>query len=510
MYSPRTVTPSTDIVVIGAGLAGLSTALHLAGAGRAVVVVEQASGPGGKAGVFTRDGYTFDNGPTVLTMPDLIRETFAAVDEDMDDRLELLGVHPAYRAHFHDGSALDVLTDTDEMAEEIARICGAREADGYRRFTAFLQRLYDAEFDHFINRNIDSPFDLPLPHLARLVALGAFRGMESKVRQYLRDPRTIRVFSFQALYAGVAPHRARALYSVISYMDTVGGVFLPRGGMHALPQALAAAARDHGVTFRYNTTVERVEMTSHGRARAVITTAGDRIPADAVVVTADPALAFPQLLGRASRRLNRMKFSPSCYLLLAGAARDEATTVPRIAHHNIHFGNSWRRCFDEIIDRGALMSDPSFLVSVPTVTDPTLAPPGHDSYYVLFPTPNLAHGRHDWNSEAPRYREHVLKTLDERGFSNLAQQPQAEHVLTPRDWQARGCPVGTPFSAAHTFRQTGPFRTRNILGDNIVLAGAGTHPGVGVPTALISGRLAAERITGPSAPVARIAPGRHR
>jgi phytoene desaturase len=489
---------TANVVVVGAGLAGLSAAVHLSGAGRSVVVVEQAAGPGGKAGVYTADGYTFDNGPTVLTMPDLIRQTFAAVGEEMADRLELLTVAPAYRAHFHDGSAMDVLTDADAMAAEITRVCGPREADGYRRFLSFLRRLYISEFEHFIDRNIDGPFDLSLPQLGRLVALGAFRGMEAKVRQYLRDPRTIRIFSFQALYAGVAPHQARALYSIISYMDTVGGVFLPRGGMHALPKALADTARDHGVSFRYSTTVERVEMSLHGRARAVITAEGDRIPADAVVVTADPAFAFPQLLGRAPRRLRRLRYSPSCYLMLAGAARDEAANTAT-AHHNIHFGDSWRQGFNDIIRDGVLMSDPSFLVSVPTVTDPTLAPPGRDSYYVLFPTPNLTTGQQDWVLEAERYREQVLKTLDSHGYTSLAQQPEAEHVLTPQDWLARGCPAGTPFSAAHTFWQTGPFRTPNLVGDNIVLAGAGTHPGVGVPMALISGRLAAERITGLSA-----------
>ncbi|GHD18610.1 phytoene dehydrogenase [Streptomyces finlayi] len=495
----RTVHGCADrVVIVGAGLAGLSTALHLATTGRTVTVLEQGSRPGGKAGVFTRDGYTFDNGPTVLTMPDLIRETFAAVGERMEDHLELLPVHPAYRARYHDGSSLDVHTDPAAMAQEIARVCGAREAAGYRRLHAFLQELYTAEFDHFVDRNIDSPLDLSLPALGRLAALGAFRGMEGKIRQYLNDPRTVRLFSFQALYAGVAPHQARALYAIISYMDTVAGVFFPKGGMHALPLALADAARRHGVTLRYDTPVERVETTLHGRARAVLTTSGDRIPADAVVITTDPSLAFPELLGRSPVRVGRLRHSPSCVLLLAGAKDDNTDALRPEAHHTIHFARSWRRGFDEIIHGGRPMSDPSFLVSTPTRTDPTLAPAGHHSHYVLFPTPNLTTGSIDWERDTPRYREQILTTLDAHGYHELAARPQAEHLLTPRDWAERGCPAGTPFSAAHTFFQTGPFRTRNLVGENIVLAGAGTHPGVGIPMALISGRLAAQRITGPT------------
>jgi len=483
------------VVIVGAGLAGLSAAMHLAAAGHAVTVVEQAGQPGGKADVLVRNGFTFDGGPTVLTMPDLVEESFAALGENLADRLELLTVTPAYRAHYHDGSTLDLHTDVGAMAEQIAEVCGGREAAGYLRFVDFLRRLHAAEFPHFINRDIDGLLDLSPRRLGALVALGAFRNMDAKVRQFLHDERTVRLFSFQALYAGVGPHQARALYSVISYMDSVAGVYLPKGGMHALPLAMARAAEDHGVVFRYGTTVERVETSLHGRARAVITADGARIPADAVVVTADPAIALPRLLGRSPRRLARLRYSPSCYLFLAGAASDpEADPGP--AHHHIHFGSSWRTGFDEITRQGRLMSDPSFLVSTPSVTDPGLAPAGHHSHYVLFPTPNLLDGGLDWSRLAPDFREQVLSTLHAHGYRALASEPQAEYVRTPADWLRLGCPAGTPFSAAHTFWQTGPFRTSSVVGENVVLAGAGTHPGVGIPMALISGRLAAERITG--------------
>lgn len=482
-----------EVVVVGAGFAGLSAAVRLAASGRSVTVVEQGSVPGGKAGLVERDGYRFDTGPTVLTMPELIEQTFQSVGEDMRDHVTLHEVTPAYGAHYPDGSVLRAYTDRDAMAEEIKRVCGAQEAVGYRRLADYLQRLYQAEYTQFIDRNFDGPWDVSLPAVARLATLGAFGSLEARVRRYLQDPRTIQLFSFQALYAGLAPHRARALYGVISYMDTIAGVFFPEGGMHRLPYALAELAARHGVTFMYGQRVERIETSLSGRARAVVTHGGQRVPADAVVVTADPALAYPQLLGRTPRRLKSTRFSPSCFLMLAGAKRDNSERD----HHAIHFSRSWRRGFEEITRAGRLMSDPSFLVSTPTVTDPSLAPASHHSHYVLFPTPNLASSAVDWSKETTLYAEQVRGVLAANGYGDLADSPQALFLTTPADWQKRDCPAGTPFSAAHTLRQTGPFRTPNRVGENIVLAGAGTHPGVGVPMALISGRLAAERITGP-------------
>ncbi len=490
----RTVTGPTDrVVIVGAGLGGLSAALRLAGAGRSVTVVEREQVPGGRAGVLETGGYRFDTGPTVLTMPELLDEALACVGERLADRVELVRLDPAYRAWFPDGSSLDVRASVEATAQEVAQVCGPREADGFRRFAAWTRALYRAEMAHFIDRNLDSPRSLVGPATARLVALGAFRRLAPKVASFLRDERTRRLFSFQAMYAGLSPYDALAVYGVIAYMDSVAGVYFPRGGMHEVPRALAAAAEKAGVEFRYGTEVTSVQMRG-GRAHGVLTRDGSRIPADVVVLNPDLPVAWRSLLSGAPvpRRLATLRYAPSCVVLLAGSR----ASYSRIAHHNIHFGRAWRRTFREVIDEGRLMSDPSLLVTSPTVTDPSLAPPGRSSYYLLAPTPNLDAAL-DWDVVGPRYRDELVARVEQLGYVGFGAGIEIEDVTTPAGWAARGMERGTPFAAAHTFGQTGPFRPANLAFDNVVFVGSGTQPGVGVPMVLVSGRLAAERILGP-------------
>ncbi len=485
----RTVTGPTDrVVIVGAGLGGLACALRLAAAGRQVTVLERADGPGGRMGRIEIDGYRFDTGPTVLTMPDLLEETLGSVGERMSDWLDLIRLDPAYRAHFADGSALDIRASTADTAAEIARLCGPREADGYLRFAEYARKLYHLEWNRFIDRDFDHPWDLVSTDLARLAACGGFRRLSAKVAQFLHDPRTQRVFSFQSLYAGLPPHRALALYAVISYMDTVAGVYFPRGGMHAVATALAGAAVKHGVAIHYGREVTAVEITG-SRARAVRTRDGDRILADVVVLNPDLPVAYQDLLNRPLRR--RLQYSPSCVVMHLGAAR----TYADVTHHNVYFGQAWRATFDDITRRGRVMSDPSLLVTNPTHTDPRLGPLGGEVYYVLAPAPNLQAGP-DWSSAGRAYADDLLRILATRGYPGLGEAAQVRHVVTPADWAQSGMAAGTPFAAAHTFGQSGPLLPGNLAPglDNVVFVGSGTRPGVGVPMVLVSARLATERI----------------
>jgi len=488
----RTVPGPTDrVVVVGAGLGGLACALYLAAAGRQVTVVEREGRPGGRAGRLSLGGYAFDTGPVVVTMPELIDEVLGAVGEKLSDRVELIPVDPAYRAFFPDGSTLDVIADPRRMADEVARACGTQEALRYKRFAEHVRRLWELERADFVERNLDSPRDLLTWNLLRLAAAGGFGRLQGKVNRYLRDPRTRRVFSFQALYAGLAPHDALGLYAVIPYLDAVRGVWFPRGGVHAIPRALAAAAEKHGVAIRYDTEVSTVDASS-GRATGVVTAAGEFIPADVVVLNPDLPVAYRDLLRRPAPRLRP---SPSCVVLHIGSTQ----RYSRIAHHNLHFGRSWRGTFDEVIRKGQLMSDPSLLVSNPTRTDPDLAPSDREGYYVLAPVPNLEVGWRDWRAGlGERYAEELVQTLEARGYVGFGAGIEVLRTVTPADWADAGMAAGTPFAAAHTMWQTGPFRPPTLHSglSNVVFVGSGTQPGVGVPMVLISGKLAAQRITG--------------
>ncbi|GAB3712262.1 phytoene desaturase family protein [Mariniluteicoccus flavus] len=491
-----------SVVVVGAGLAGLAAACHLAGEGHRVTVVEREAIPGGRSGRLVRDGFAFDTGPTVFTMKDLVAEPLRAVGADIDEVLPLRRLDPAYRARFADGSTLHVRFGHAAMREEIARECGEHDARAFDDFVVWLKRLYELEMPHFIDRNFDSPLGLlrnPAA-AARLLAMGGFGKLGAEVRRRFRDDRLHRLFSFQAMYAGLAPDDALAIYAVITYMDSIEGVWFPEpgglggsGGMHAIPAAMAAAAERAGVEFRYGDEVSRVLRRGHdGAACGVELADGTTIAADAVVCTLDLPVAYEKLLPdlKAPRAVRKGAYSPSAAVWHVGV---RGLPAPEIAHHNIHFGDAWAASFDDLLKRGELMRDPSRLVCVHSLDDPTAAPEGDSTLYVLEPVPNLDVGKVDWKREAPRLRDRLHGFLTEQGYPA---DVVTEELVTPDDWRAQGMAAGTPFALAHTFAQTGPFRPANVTKQlpGLVFAGSGTVPGVGVPMVLISGKLAAQRV----------------
>lgn len=476
------------VVVVGAGLSGLSAALHLRGAGHEVTVLEKQPHPGGLAGRLDVGGHRIDTGPTVLTMPELLDDAFGAVGAKREDHLELLPLHPAYRVTFADGSAFDVHTDADRMEQAVRDFAGDREAQGYRDLREWLGKIYEVERDRFIGSSFDSPLDLVGPDLLKLARLGGFGSLGRAVGKFLHDDRLRRVFTFQALYAGVAPKDALAAYAVISYMDTIAGVWFPRGGMRAVPQSLADAAAAAGVEFVYGVEVTELERT--GNRVAAVHTSDARFPCDAVVLATGPAQSTRLLRGKPRRALP-LRWSPSAVVVHLSSSR----VADDLAHHTISFGERWDGTFDEIIRKGALMSDPSLLLTTPSLTDPGLAPEGRHLQYLLAPCPNLDVAPLRWESLAERYAEQLIEEMSAR---KLLVDPEPLAIVTPDDWARDGQAAGTPFSAAHTFAQTGPFRPTNLpfRDGNVVLAGSGTTPGVGIPPVLISGRLAAERLRG--------------
>ncbi len=481
--------------MVGAGLGGLSAACHLAGRGHEVVVLERDAHPGGRSGLLEAAGYRLDTGPSVLTMTGLLSEVFRAAGADMADHLELVPVDPMYRACFADGTEIRVRHGRDAMTEEVRSTCGATEAAGFGRFCDYLTRLYRLELPNFINRSFDSPLDLawPLGPIVDLVRMGGFRKLNSVVEDYFADQRLVRLFSFQSMYAGLSPYEALAVYCVITYMDTVEGVWFPKGGMHAVPRGLAAAAEKAGATFSYGQTVERVLRRSgtSGPVTGVRLASGERVTADAVVLNPDLPVAYRTLLPEVPAPLaaRRGNYSPSCAVWLAGV---KGSLPSGAAHHNIHFGAEWRGAFDALLKKGTRMPDPSILVTSPSFSDPDLAPPGGASLYVLEPVPNLD-GAVDWSHERDRLKADLLDRVAGLGYPVDA---EVEQFLDPTDWERRGMERGTPFALSHRFFQSGPFRPNNVSRKvpGLAFVGSGTVPGVGVPMVLLSGRLAADRV----------------
>jgi phytoene desaturase len=427
-------------------------------------------------------------------MPGLLADTFAAAGADLADFCSLRRVDPMYRAVYADGSVLRVWHGRERMAQEIAERCSPADAAAFERFCGWLAALYRVEMPHFIDTNYDSPLDLvrPLAPALRLVRLGGFRRLARVVQSYFADERLQQLFSFQSLYAGLAPYEALALYGVITYMDSVEGVFIPDGGMHALATGLAAAIEKAGTTIRYDAPVTRVLRAagSAGPVTGVELDGGERLAADAVICNPDLPAAYRLLLGglEPPRVARRGRYSPSCLLWVAGV---RGVAPPGAAHHNIHFGADFRGGFRALAE-GRRLPDPSILVSLPTVSDATLAPEGCSSLYALEPVPNLDGGI-DWSEQ----RDAAVARLRERVASfGYPVDAELELVRDPLDWERLGMERGTPFALAHTFGQTGPFRPANVdrRVPGLAFTGSSTVPGVGVPMVLLSGKLAAARV----------------
>ncbi len=494
------------VVVVGAGLAGLATTCHLLGDGHEVVVVERGFEAGGRTSYVKDAGFVMDNGPTVFTMISMVDAALRAVGSSLYERLDLIELVPAYRVFYSDGQSfdgegsIDVHASKDAMYEEVKRKCSSKDAESYVKFSSYLRKLYEAEFPNFIDKNIDGVLSLMSSPKAAvsLVKLKAFSSLDSVVRGYFDDERLVKLFSFQALYAGLSPLEARAIYAVITYMDSIEGVYYPRGGMNQIPRALKDAASDAGATFEFEFVVEGLEFrdgrTKDRRVVAVLGDGGKRIEADAVVVTTELAQAYDTFLAdlRVPNVVTQGEYSPSAYLHLLGVRG----TPHGFAHHNIFLGTAWKEGFQSVLHNGRRMRDPSLLVSLPTVSDGSIAPDGHSVLYALEPVPNLD-ASIDWTFERDQARSQMVQRLTEYGFISDETDIVAESIYDPKDWLLMGMSKGTPFALSHRFFQSGPFRPANFSKEveNLFFAGSTTTPGVGVPMVLTSGKLAAQRIS---------------
>jgi phytoene desaturase len=484
----------TGIALVGAGVGGLAAAARLAAQGFAVEVYERSAGPGGRCGRLEADGYTFDTGPTLLLMPEVLADTFAACGRDSADYLSLVRCDPNYRIHFRDGSAVTFTTELVEMGRELERV----EPGSFTRYLAFLAQgkvQYQTSLDRFVGRNFDHLGQFLTPaNLRHVFAVRAHRKMYGEVSRFFRDPRLRAALSFQTMYLGISPYDSPAVYGLLPFTELAVGIWYPRGGMYQLPLALERLARELGVVLHYGRGVRKI-LVEGGRATGVLLDDGQRVTADVVLCNADLPWAYRNLLDGTDAvlpRADRLRYTSSAYMLYLGVSRQ----YPQLLHHNVFFGDDYRGSFDDIFRRLRVPADPSFYVNVSARTEPLAAPRGSDGIYVLVPVPHR-HASLDWRQEGPRLRAHVLERLAGIGCEDLERRIVVERRFTPDDWETElNLERGSAFGLSHDFFQVGPFRPANQdrRVRNLFFVGASTQPGTGLPMVMLSAKLVTERI----------------
>jgi phytoene desaturase len=477
--------------VVGSGFGGLAAAIRLQAAGIPTVLFEARDKPGGRAYVYEQDGFVFDAGPTVITAPQTLSELFELTGRRMSDYVDLLPVTPFYRLLWDDGDSFDYDGDGDAMARQIG-LRSPEDARGYLAFVDYAQKVFQKGYEDLAAVPFPRFMDMVkvAPDLARL---RADRSVYATVARFVRDEHIRQALSFHSLLVGGNPFDTSAIYTLIHYLERKWGVFFPKGGTGALVRALVKLFSDLGGELRLSTPVERIDVRSEG-ARTVhrVATTGVTETFDVVVSNADIHHTYDRLYAghpvanRRARRLERCDWSMSLFVLYFGTKR----AYRDVAHHTVVFGPRYKELLSEIFEGPNLPDDFSLYLHAPTVTDPSLAPPGCSSFYVLSPVPHLGKANLDWNAMASGYADRILAAL-ERHLPDLRQNIVTQRWFTPKDFRTElGAFQGSAFSVAPTLLQSAWFRPHN--GDQgipgLYLVGAGTHPGAGVPGVVSSAK----------------------
>jgi len=476
-------------VVIGAGFGGMAAALRLRAKGYRVTLIERNDALGGRAQVFERDGYTHDAGPTVITAPFLFEELFELFDKKFADYVTLVPLSPWYRFRFPDGETFDYGDTLDKTLAEIRRIEPGDEA-GYRKMLEHSRKLFDTGFSDLADQPFGSLAGM-LKQIPSLVRLRSDRTVWQFVSTYLKNDKLRQAFCIQPLLVGGNPFETTSIYGLIHYLEQKWGVHFAMGGTGAIVRAMDQLMREEGVDIRLSTTVAELE-TQDRAISAVRLEDGTRLSADFVVSNADPLHLYSKMLpssqiGTAPLLKLKSRKSMGLYVLYFGTAR----TYEDVAHHTIWLGPRFRGLLHDIFNRKILPDDFSLYVHRPTATDPSFAPQGHDSFYVLAPVPNLD-GDVDWQTAGPQLQERIIDALDGTMLPGLRDNIRAPFFMTPEDFQDRYLSVaGAGFSIAPHFTQSAWFRFHNQSErlKNLYLVGAGTHPGAGIPGVLSSAKV---------------------
>lgn len=487
---PAPTSKAAHAAVVGAGFGGIAAALRLRAKGYDVTLFDRAGRCGGRAQVFERDGFRHDAGPTVITADFLFRELFELFGKRMEDYLTLVPLDPWYRFRFPDGSTFDYGGTVEDTLNEIRKFEPA-DADGYLELLKHSEKLFDAGF----TRLADQPFHNPLKMIGQiptLVRLKSHNTVWQLICKHLKNEKIRQAFSIQPLLVGGSPFDTTSIYGLIHYLERKWGVWFAMGGTGAIVAALHKLMEEEGITVRLNTTVDRIE-TASGRVSSVRLEGGETVPAEVIVSNADPLHLYSHMLDMKDRRWSArlktryMRKSMGLYVLYFGTRRQ----YPDVAHHTIWLGARYKELLEEIFKKKKLADDFSLYVHRPTATDPSFAPEGCDSFYVLCPVPNLD-GDIDWAEEGPRLQQRIVDALDETMLPGLKECITADFYMTPEHFRHDYLSeAGAGFSVAPHFTQSAWFRFHNRAEgpEGLYLVGAGTHPGAGMPGVLSSAKV---------------------
>lgn len=477
-------------VVIGSGFGGLAAAVRLGAKGWRVTVLERRDRPGGRAYVYEQDGFTFDGGPTVITAPQLFEELWTLCGRKLSDDVELLPVSPFYRIRFHDGDVFDYNGDAEHMRREVARF-SPKDVAGYEKFLDMSRRIFEVGFEQLAHVPFSRWTDMAriIPDMMRL---RSYKTVWSLVASYIKDDRLRQVMSFHPLLVGGNPFETTSIYTLICHLERQWGVWYPRGGTGSLVRGLVDLIERHGNRVLCNTEVSRIEV-DRGKATGVTLADGTRIAADVVISNADSAWTYRHLVAPEARkhwtdeRVDRARYSMSLFVWYFGTKR----RYEDVAHHTIMLGPRYRPLLDDIFRNKRLAEDFSLYLHRPTATDATLAPDGHDGFYVLSPVPHLD-ADVDWTVQAEPYRRKIEAFLSSTILPGLEREVVTSRMLTPLGFRDDLLSVkGAAFGMEPVLLQSAYFRPHNASEDveGLYLVGAGTHPGAGVPGVLSSARV---------------------
>jgi phytoene desaturase len=490
MHIPTVSNPSR-VVVIGSGFGGLAAAIRQQAKGYPTTLLEMRDKPGGRAYVYEDAGFTFDAGPTIVTVPFIFEELAALTGKPLDHYIKIVPCDPYYRIFFDDGSVFNYTGDQTELEAEIAKF-SPQDVEGYRRFLAYSEKIFDRAFTDLADHSFHSVWEM-IKVAPDLIRLRADKSVFKRVGEFIKHPKLRQVFSFEPLLIGGNPQRSSAIYAMIHYLEKTWGVHFAMGGTGALVQALVRMFTDLGGKLELNTRVEEIEVQA-GAVSGVRAADGRHFPAEIVISNGDVANTYRKQIKPehrrkwTDRRLEKMQYAMSLFVVYFGTNR----TYEHLPHHAIVLGPRYEGLLDDIFDNKIVAQDFSLYLHAPTRTDPSLAPAGNECFYVLSPVPNLAGGQ-DWDTIKEEYCDRIFTSLEKDYLvPDLRKHLVTKRIFTPKDFETDlDAYLGTAFQFEPVLTQSAWFRPHNRSEDvhNLYFVGAGTHPGAGLPGVVSSAKV---------------------